>query len=416
MPNAGNLHSRLGKPKVTQRVVVVGAAMGGLRTAESLRRFGYTGEITVIGDEPYAPYNRPPLSKEVLGAESVSHESVAFPQREATADVKWLLGKRVLSADLEKASVLLDGGEEISYSHLVIATGLRPKKLEYPNNLQHGRHVIRSLDDALGLRPQLVEGARVVVLGAGFVGCETAATARKLGCDVTIVAPGKLPIRRPLGDELAAEVQRRQEAHGVKFRLGTTVDDLIGEDRVTGVLLGDGTVLESDVFIEAVGSYPNSEWLEGNDIDISDGVLCDQSLRAVRSSGDSWENVYAVGDIARFPNPLFDHVPRRIEHWNIPTECAKLVGQLIALDVNDKVAFETALQTPFTPLPSFWSDQFETHILSFGLLGIADEITLVQGEIGADCVFEYRRNGKLVGVAGIGLRSVVQGYRKEFAA
>lgn len=396
--------------------MVVGAAMGGLRTAESLRRFGYQGPITVIGDEPYAPYNRPPLSKEVLGSESVTHESVAFVQREATSDVEWKLGKRVVSADLAAQTVLIDGGEEVSYSHLVIATGLRPKKLDYPNNLQSGRHVIRSLDDALALRSQLTAGAQVVVLGAGFVGCETAATARKLGCEVTIVAPGKLPIRRPLGDELAAEVQRRQEEHGVKFRMGTTVDDLIGDGTVAAVKLGSGEILECDVFIEAVGSYPNSEWLEGNDIDISDGVLCDHSLRAVKISSGVWKNVYAVGDIARFPNPLFDEIPRRVEHWNIPTECAKHVGQLIALEVNDPAGFAAALDRWFQPLPSFWSDQFETHILSFGLLGLADEVKLVQGEISEECVFEYRREGKLVGVAGIGLRSVVQGYRKEFAA
>jgi NADPH-dependent 2,4-dienoyl-CoA reductase/sulfur reductase-like enzyme len=387
--------------------------MGGLRTAESLRRFGYTGDIIAIGDEPYAPYNRPPLSKEVLAAE-VSHEAVAFPMRPATADVIWKLGKKVISADLEAQTVTIDGGEKVAYSSLVVATGLRPKRQKYPNDIENGRHVIRSLDDALALRAELVPGARVVVLGAGFIGCETAATARKLGCEVTIVAPGVLPIKRPLGDQLAAEIQRRQEAQGVKFMMQTQVDDLIGTDRVTGLKLGNGQVLECDVFIEAIGSNVNAEWLDGNDIVNTDGVQTDSSLRAIKESGDSWPNVFVVGDAAKFPNPIFDATPRRVEHWNIPTECAKHVGQIIAVMNGAEGSVDEALAKPFKPIPSFWSDQFDMHILAFGLLGLADQVELVQGQIDGDCVFEYRRHGELVGVAGIGLRSVVQGYRKEF--
>ena len=398
---------------MSKPVVIVGASMGGLRTAESLRRFGYLGEIVVIGDEPYAPYNRPPLSKEVLAAE-VSHEAVAFPIRPAVEDVVWKLGKKVISADLEAQTVTIDGGEKVEYSALVIATGLRPKRQKYPNDIEIGRHVIRSLDDALALRSELQPGTKVVVLGAGFIGCETAATARKLGCDVTVVAPGKLPIRRPLGEALAAEVKRRQVENGVRFLMETEVDDLVGTDRVTAVQLGSGETLVCDVFIEAIGSNTNAEWLDGNDIVNSDGIETDSSLRALKESGSSWENVFVVGDIAKFPNPIFDSTPRRVEHWNIPTECAKHVGQIIAAQSKNDESLAELLAKPFKPIPSFWSDQFDMHILAFGLLGLADDIQLVQGEISGDCVFEYRRNNVLVGVAGIGLRSVVQGYRKEF--
>jgi 3-phenylpropionate/trans-cinnamate dioxygenase ferredoxin reductase subunit len=240
-------------------VVIVGASMGGLRTAESLRRFGYLGPITVIGDEPYAPYNRPPLSKEFLASDGVSFEAVAFPQRASTEDVVWKLGKKVTSADLGLGQVTLEDGEKVTYSTLVVATGLRPKRQTYENDLRIGRHVIRSLDDALALRAELRPGTKVVVLGAGFIGCETAATAKKLGCDVTIVAPGDLPIKRPLGSVLAAEIQRRQEQQGVKFLMETTIEDLVGAERVTAVKLGDGEVLECDVFIEAIGSLANVE-------------------------------------------------------------------------------------------------------------------------------------------------------------
>lgn len=401
--------------------------MGGLRTAESLRRFGYQGPIVAIGDEPYAPYNRPPLSKEVLAAEEVSHAAVAFPQRPATQDVIWKLGKKVISADLDAGVVTIDGGEKVEYSSLVVATGLRPKRQTYPNDIESGRHVIRSLDDALALRAQLIPGAKVVVLGAGFIGCETAATAKKLGCDVTIVSPGTLPIRRPLGEALASEIKRRQETHGVKFLMETVVDDLIGVDQVTAVKLGNGQQLSCDVFIEAIGSNPNVEWLDGNDVVNTDGLLADSSLRAIKESGDVWQNVFVVGDVAKFPNPIFDDQARRVEHWNIPTECAKHVAQIIAAQhavadftgteagaAESKVALAELINKPFKPIPSFWSDQFDTHILAYGLLGLADSVDLVQGEIIGDCVFEYRRQGQLVGVAGIGLRSVVQGYRSEF--
>jgi len=392
--------------------------MAGLRVAEALRRFGYAGPITAIGDEPHAPYNRPPLSKEVLAGDEVSHATVAFPQRAATADVGWVLGSAVVSADLEHQTVTTADGSVFEYGTLIAATGLRPKRQTYPNNLQAGRHVIRSLDDAITLRAALVPSARVVVLGAGFIGCETAATARKLGAEVTIVAPGSLPIGRILGADLAGEIMRRQQAEGVEFRMKRTVTDLVGESHVEGVLLDDGSLLPCDVFIEAIGSHCNTEWLEGNDIDVTDGVLTDSNLRAVRASGGGWDNVFAIGDVAKFPNPLFDGLARRVEHWNIPTESGKHVGQLVALrlseaeDAGAKVAEFEAVG--FRPVPSFWSDQFDVHLLAFGLLAIADENRLVQGDLAGDCVFEYYRGGKLVGAAGIGMRSVVQGYRNAF--
>ena len=390
---------------MSKPIVIVGASMGGLRAAEALRRFGYTGAITAIGDETWAPYNRPPLSKEVLAGDEVSHETVAFPQRPATADVGWVLGHSVVKADLAHNTVTTDDGEVFEYSQLIIATGLRPKKQVYPNNIHAGRHIIRTLDDAMGLRAALQPGKKVVVLGAGFIGCETAATARKLGCEVTIVAPGTVPMLRPLGEELASELQRRQEAEGVKFLMKRRVSDLVGGAHITAVTLDDGTTLDCDVFIEAIGSHPNTEWLEGNDIDITDGLLCDENLRGVKASGGSWNNVWGVGDVVRFPNPRYGGDVRRVEHWNIPSECAKYVGNAIA--TGDPGA-------AFSPLPSFWSDQFDVHILAYGLLAIADSNKLVDGTIDGDCVFEYYQGDKLVGAAGIGLRSVVMGYRKVF--
>ena len=388
---------------MTKPVVIVGASMGGLRAAEALRRFGYAGPITAIGDEAYPPYNRPPLSKEVLAGE-VSHEAVAFPQRAATEDVNWVLGTRVMSADLEHSTVTDDSGSVHEYSALIIATGLRPKRLQVENGDLRGRHAVRTLDDAITLRAALAPGAKVVILGAGFIGCEIAATARKLGCDVTVVAPGVHPIVRPLGLELAKELQRRHEEQGVNFRMKTAVVDLVGGDEVAGVILDSGEVLPCEVFIEAIGSDCNDEWLEGNDLDLTDGVLTDNNMLALHQDGSAWPNVYALGDVARFANPVFDHVARRVEHWNIPTDTAKRVGQHFNGQANDV----------FAPIPSFWSDQYDMHILAYGQLALADDIKLIDGAIEGDCVFGYYRDSKMVGVCGIGMRSVVQSFRKEF--
>ncbi len=388
---------------MTKPVIIVGASMGGLRAAEALRRFGYAGPITVIGEERHAPYNRPPLSKEVLAAE-VSHEAVAFPQRESTADVNWVLGTGVERADLEHGTVTDSKGETHAYGTLIIATGLRPKRLEVQNSELTGRHAVRTLDDAIGLRKELKPGARVVVLGAGFIGCEVAATARKLGCEVTVVAPGSHPITRPLGVELAKELQRRHEAMGVRFVMKTSVTDLVGTTAVEGIVLDTGDIIFCDVLIEAIGSHTNTEWLEGNDLDLTNGVLTDNDMRAVKANGEAWPNVFAIGDVARFANPLFDAEPRRVEHWNIPTDTAKRVAQV----------FTGQAEGQFAPIPSFWSDQYDMHILAYGLLALADEVKLIAGELQGECVFGYYREGKMVGVCGIGMRTTVMGYRKEF--
>ena len=397
---------------MTKPVVIVGASMGGLRAAEALRRFGYLGPITAIGDEPYSPYNRPPLSKEVL-ANEVSHEAVAFAQRPATADVNWVLGTRAESADLEHRTVTDSTGQVHPYSALIIATGLRPKRLQVGNSELAGRHAVRTLDDAIALRAALVPGARVVILGAGFIGCEVAATARKLGCDVTVVAPGVHPIVRPLGVELARELQRRHEAEGVRFKMKTAVTDLLGEGKVVGVLLDSGEELACDVFVEAIGSDTNTEWLEGSGLDLSDGVLTDNAMRAIQTDGSTCDEVFAIGDVARFANPMFDNVARRVEHWNIPTDTAKRVGAVLAAKLNNSENWPAVLEETFAPVPSFWSDQFEMHILAFGLLALADEVKLIHGEIESDCVFGYYREGQMVGVCGIGMRSTVQGYRAQ---
>jgi 3-phenylpropionate/trans-cinnamate dioxygenase ferredoxin reductase subunit len=401
---------------VPQRVVVVGAAMGGLRTAEALRKAGFTGEIVVVGEEAHLPYSRPPLSKEVLSGE-VSHDAVAFPLRAAVADVRWRLRVRAESVDLESRTVRLDDATELGYDGLVIATGLRSRRLAGPGpaaTAATGRHALRTLDDAVGLRAVLDEGVRVVVVGAGFLGCEVAATARGLGCHVAVTAADVEAMVQPLGPMLGAELRHRHEQQGVGFHLGATVTRFLGTDRVAGVELSTGERLRADVVVEAVGSHCNTEWLAGAGLDLSDGVLCDNALRVVRADGTPVDGVHAVGDVARFPNPRFDEVARRVEHWNMPTETARRVGPALASYLAGH-GYRSVLAQPFAPLPAFWSDQYDTQLQSYGAPGLVgdgpDDVRVLEGDLHGEVVVGYHRDGDLVGVVGLGMLPRVNSYR-----
>ena len=399
-------------------VVIVGASLGGLRTAEALRRNGYLGQIDIIGDEVHQPYNRPPLSKEVLASE-VTHSSVKFPHTLTDTDTKWILGTKVVRADPWAHKVFDEFGNEHPYSALVIATGLRPRKLSLENADARGVHALRTLDDAIGLRADLVPGAKVVIIGAGFIGCEVASTAISLGCEVSIVAADAHPMVGALGAQFAAELQMRHTSLGVSYFLNNGVAEISTKDsgsgpKVAGIKLTSGESLECDVLVQAIGSHTNTEWLQNSGIEISDGVLTDSAMRVVDALGNILPNVFAVGDVARFPNPIFDEIPRRIEHWNIPIETAKRVGQVLAAKFADSQKYREVIEQEFAPIPSFWSDQFGMKLLAFGNLALADESRFIFGDVNGECVWGYYRDGAMVGVCGIGMRSVVQSYRMNF--
>ena len=394
-------------------VLIVGGSLAGLRSAEGLRKAGYMGPIKVIGNEPYLPYNRPPLSKDLLSGTGEIDE-IYFPIKESVSDVEWVLGLAATSLDIEEQKVTDLSGTSHPYKALVIATGLRPKPLPVDANGIEGIHVLRTFDDAVALRKQLLPGVKVLILGAGFIGCEVAATAVKAGCQVKVVSRTHEPMQEALGKTLGGEVKRRHELMGVEFVKGASVFGLIGDGHVERVILDSGVIYDADLVVVAIGSFPNTEWLEGSGIDISNGVLVDGGLRAISSDGTVVENIFAVGDVARYANPLFDQVPRRVEHWNLPTETGKRAGLVLGKYLNGESVKEM-LAEPFAPLPSFWSDQYDMHILAFGMTYLADRSEMVAGEISGECVFEYFRNDKLVGVCGIGMRPTIQSYRTKFS-
>lgn len=391
------------------RVVVVGASMGGLRAAEAVVKAGYTGEVVVVGAEPHMPYNRPPLSKDALHAEP-DLAGLQFRVPRAARAVQWRLGATVTGADLDAHTVTLDDGGVLGWRGLVAATGLRPRRVTVPGP-RGGRHVLRTVEDALALRASMTPGTRMVVIGAGFVGCEVAATARRLDVEVDVVAPGAVPMDRPLRRDLGAAIQRRHEAEGVRFHLGAVPVELLGTavdpDRVRAVRLSDDSVLEADVVVEAVGSTPNVQWLAGNGLDLRDGLLCDPQLRV-----EGRPDLVACGDIARFPNLLFDDVPRRVEHWTMVTDTARRAGHTLG----SYLAEAELDTTPFRPVPSFWSDQYDLRIQSFGAVGLGpNDVRVLEGDLDGEVAVGYHRDGALVGVVLVGLGGRHLHYRELVA-
>lgn len=384
-------------------VVIVGAGLGGLRTAESLREAGYDGGITVVGDEAHLPYNRPPLSKKALSGE-VAMETLEFRRKDAVADVTWRLGSAASSADLAARTVTLADGTVLNFDGLVVASGIRPRKLPIPGPAG-GRFMLRTAADAEAVRPLLHPGAHVVIMGAGFIGCEVAATAVGLGAQVAVVALDEEPMVRPLGPDLGAAMRRRHEAHGVRFHLGHTIDRFDGDDNVRVAILSDGTELPATVVIEAVGSVTNTEWLADNGLDLTDGLLVDAAMQVATDAAP----VVAVGDLARHPNALFGGVPRRIEHWNMPTETGRRAGRTLAA----LLAGQEPDRGPFAAMPSFWSDQYDYKLQSFGMPGIATRIVPATDSLDDACIVEYHDDGGLVGVVAIDRTPDLAPYRKQ---
>jgi 3-phenylpropionate/trans-cinnamate dioxygenase ferredoxin reductase component len=366
-------------------VVVVGAGLGGLRSAESLRGAGFEGPITVVGDEHHLPYNRPPLSKEALLG-GVDVPGLEFRRKASVENVDWRLGVGAVSSSLADRTVTLSDGSVLDFDGLVIASGIRPRRLPIPGPTA-GRHVLRTADDAVRLRDLLGPGTHLIIMGAGFIAID------------------EQPMIRPLGAELGAGMRRRHEENGVHFHLGHSIDSFNGDDRVRSVTLSDGSELPADLVIEAVGSVANVEWLAGNDLDLSDGLLVDSAMQL----DTDLASVVAVGDLARHPNALFGNVPRRIEHWNMPTETGRRAGHTLAA----LLAGQEPDRGPFTGMPSFWSDQYHHKLQSFGMPGLADRIDLVEGTPDGPCILEYHDASGLVGVVGVDRTQELAPYRKQ---
>ncbi|WP_280827143.1 FAD/NAD(P)-binding oxidoreductase [Mycobacterium sp. OTB74] len=375
-------------------IVIVGGGLAAARTAEQLRRAEYDGTITLISDEDHLPYDRPPLSKEVLRAES---DDVALKPAEFYDEnnITVKLGSGAAELDTEAQTVTLSNGEVIGYDELVIATGLVPRTIPSLPDLA-GIRVLRTYDESMALREHAGSAKRAVVIGAGFIGCEVAASLRKLGVEVTLVEPQPTPLASVLGEQIGELVARLHRAEGVDVRCGVGVTGVTGSGHVEKVQLADGSELDADVVVVGIGSRPSTDWLEGSGIAVDNGVVCDEAGRT------SAPNVWAIGDVASWRDTAGHQV--RVEHWsNVAEQARVIVPAMLGQEATAPVV-----------VPYFWSDQYDVKIQCLGEPASGDTVHIVEDD-GRKFLAFYERDGKVSGVVGGGMPGKVMKNRAKVA-
>ncbi|GAB2964688.1 pyridine nucleotide-disulfide oxidoreductase [Amycolatopsis acidiphila] len=346
-------------------VVIAGASAAGLSTAETLRRQGFDGRITLIGEEVHPPYDRPPLSKQILSG-TWPDERVWLRDEAALAGLALdlRLGARAEALDTGAKVVRLSDGSLVSYDELVIATGVRPRRLPGTADVA-GVHVLRTLTDATTLRAALAGSPRLVIVGAGFLGAEVASVARQAGAQVTLVSDIEAPLSDVLGPQLGELLVGVHRDHGVEVVTGARVEEvLVSGGRAHGVRLAGGHTIEADAVLVSIGSVPNVEWLAGSGVEVGNGVLCDQYSQA-------GPGVWAAGDVASWHHPgLGERI--RIEHRTNAAEQGMAVARNILAGED---------RSPFAPVPYIWSDQYDLRIQIHGLPRGADAFAVTEGSL-----------------------------------
>ncbi|KAA9160474.1 oxidoreductase [Amycolatopsis acidicola] len=382
-----------------ERLVVVGGGLAGHRALQSARKLGFTGELVLIGAERHKPYDRPPLSKQLLGA--AGDPDRYFYDCADLADVDWQLGSPAVALDTGAQTIAVEDGRSLSYDKLVLATGRRARRWpgEVPGS---GVFTIRDLDDSLALRASVNPGSRVVILGAGFIGMEVAATLTQRGVrsvSVLDVAPHPMPVLGPDAADRALRIHRR---HGVDIRCGVTVSAIEGSARAETVLLADGTRLPADIVVVAIGSEPNTGWLADSGLELWRGnVRCDEYCRVA-----GVQNVVAAGDVAAWTHPWLDTVVS-IEHWAIARDMAEIAVENILTG---------GAPRPMATIPTFWSDQYSVKIKSAGFLAQATSFHVVEeSDDKLALTVEAFRDDQLVGAIVFNRNKTIIGYQRRLA-
>jgi len=382
-------------------IVIVGASLAGLRAAETLRREGYDDRVVLLGAEQHLPYDRPPLSKELLAGEWEPDQIGLRKQPYDDLGLELRLGRRATGLDASARVVELDDGETLPFDGLVVATGARPRMLPGTPALE-GIFVLRTLDDCLAIRSRLDARPRVVVIGAGFIGSEVAATCRGRGLDVTVLEMLPTPLARAVGPIVGDACGRLHRDHGVDLRCGVTVAGFEGRDRVERVRLADGSAIEADLVVVGVGVAPETAWLEGSGLALDDGIVCDATCLAA-------PGVVAAGDVARWPNPLFDGESMRVEHWTNATEQGVAAARRLLVD-------DSGNAEEFAPVPFVWSDQYDVKIQVVGSIRGDDDVAVADGSFDEHrFVALFGRGGRLVGALGFSRPRLVMQYRRMIA-
>ncbi|MEU2308116.1 NAD(P)/FAD-dependent oxidoreductase [Streptomyces misionensis] len=387
------------------RIVIVGASLAGLRAAEALRANGFTGSLTVVGDEPHPPYDRPPLSKQVLLGIAPA-DSTGLPMRQ-DPKAEWLLGVRATGLDPLARRVLLEGGESLPYDRVLIATGTRARP--WPNPAEaalDGVFTLRTREDAAGLAERLDAGPeRVLVIGGGFTGSEIASACRERGLAVTVTERGPAPLVGALGGTLSKLAAVMQRNHGVDLRTGATVTRLLGDGHFTGAELSDGSRVDADVCVVALGAIRNVEWLAESGLAAGPrGLACDAGCRAFTMYGIVTDDVFVAGDVSRFPHPLFGYQLLSLEHWgNAVTQAEVAAHNMVS---------PGPLRRPHLSLPTFWSTQFGLNIKSVGVPTYSDHVVIAQGSLEARrlaMVYGYR--GRVTAAVTVDMAKVLEYYQ-----
>ncbi|MDQ2898014.1 MAG: FAD-dependent oxidoreductase [Actinomycetota bacterium] len=331
--------------------VIVGASLAGAKAAEALRDLGFDGRVVLIGSESERPYTRPPLSKDYLsgkvGLEKVYVHGEDFYE---THDIELRTATTVERIDQASAEVVLDGGERLAYDRLLLSTGAQLRRLSVPGAELDDVYYLRSLPDSERLRKRIAGGGKLVVIGAGWIGCEVAATARQAGLEVTVIDPGAVPLERVLGAEVGAIYRDIHTDHGVEMVLGTGVEALEGAQRVERVRTSNGRVIDCDFVVAGIGATPRTALAENTGIVVDNGLVTNALLET------AVPGIFAAGDVANAHHPLFGQL--RVEHWanalhQGPAAARNMLGVADALDrvLDHPVAYER--------IPYFYSDQYE---------------------------------------------------------
>jgi len=380
-----------------RRLVIVGASLAGLRAAQAARSGGFDGPLIVVGNEAHLPYNRPPLSKQLLQGLQ-AEEACALTL--GTLDVEWLLGVSAVALDRGHKELRLSDGARIPYDRLIVATGCRARPWPGTNAPLRGVLTLRTIDDSLALRSALRSGARLLIVGAGFVGCEVAASARALGVEVVMVDVAPQPML-PLGLALGQRCGWMHVDYGVDLRCNTRVRRLRGVGRVEAVELADGSCVEADVVLVATGALPNTEWLADSGLTLDPGVACDATLTAL---GDP--DILVAGDATSWPHPLADGRNVRVEHWTAAGEQGHLAGRNVLLPPEER--------KPYLELPYFWSDQYDLKIQSVGFPAAADSLEILESSTTGDrLVAVGNRAGRVTGVIAFNAPKRLAWYRRQ---
>jgi len=360
-------------------IVIVGANLAGGRAAETLRQEGFDGRIILIGDEPHRPYERPPLSKEVLRGEAEPDVAFLRPEEYYTEnDIELLLGARATNIDTEAQIVALAEGLQLNYDDLLLCTGGRPRTLDLPGKDLEGIHTLRTFEDAFAIRERVRPGAKVVVVGAGFIGAEVAASARAMGAEVTLLEVAAVPLERALGAEVGRILGDIHEDHGVDLRTSVSIERFDGDGRARAVVLADGTTFDADVVVLGVGIAPNEQLARSAGIACDNGIVVDEHCRT------NIPNIYAAGDVANHPNPIVGE-RIRVEHWQNAQNQAAAVAKAM-LGATDG----------FAEVPWFWSDQFDVNLQMFGHPSNWDRIVF-RGDVDAgEFAAFYLRGARIV--------------------